>query len=111
MVWGWWGQAAEAAEQEIFYTDKAQGRDREYISLGCDHEPVLAGRTPLQVYGDFVREFASTCAKEGLWGMICHAPRPYLNMCLLRCQLHPCDCQYELTYICNKCYTNILFTV
>eukprot|EP00884_Botryococcus_braunii_P020130 jgi/Botrbrau1/6800/Bobra.0153s0003.1 len=64
----WVQEAGEAARQEIFYTDKNLGRDREYISLGCDHLPVLAGRTPLEVYADFVHEFCSCCSKEGLWG-------------------------------------------
>ena len=53
---------------EIFYTDKRGGRDHECVSLGCDHERVLAGRTPIQVYRDFVAEFADHCRRENLWG-------------------------------------------
>lgn len=55
-------------DDEIFYTDKRGGRDHECLSLGCDHEPVLAGRTPLQTYADFVGEFAEQCSKNDLWG-------------------------------------------
>lgn len=55
-------------DDEIFYTDKRGGRDHECLSLGADHEPVLAGRTPLQTYADFVAEFAAQCQKNDLWG-------------------------------------------
>ena len=53
---------------EIFYTDKRGGRDHECVSLGCDHERVLAGRTPIEVYRDFVANFAEHCRRENLWG-------------------------------------------
>lgn len=64
-------------DDEIFYTDKRGGRDHECLSLGCDHEPVLAGRTPLQTYADFVGGFAEHCKKNDLWGahilqLACH---------------------------------------
>jgi len=42
---------------ELVYTDKLGRRNPEYISLGCDSVPVLAGRTPLQVYSDYMRSF------------------------------------------------------
>ena len=41
-------QAGEEMGDEIFYTDKGGWRDHEYVSLGVDHLPVLAGRTPIQ---------------------------------------------------------------
>ena len=41
-------QAGEEQGDEIFYTDKGGWRDHEYVSLGVDHLPVLAGRTPIQ---------------------------------------------------------------
>ncbi len=61
-------QAGEEVGDEIFYTDKRGGRDHECLSLGCDREPVLAGRTPLQTYADFIGEFAEQCSKNDLWG-------------------------------------------
>ncbi|CAL8466579.1 g6115 [Coccomyxa elongata] len=64
----WVIKAGEEVDDEIFYTDKRGGRDHECLSLGCDHEPVLAGRTPLQTYADFVGEFAEQCKKNDLWG-------------------------------------------
>ncbi|KAF5179482.1 Beta-amylase, partial [Thalictrum thalictroides] len=42
---------------DIVYTDKSGRRNPEYISLGCDSLPVLAGRTPIQVYSDYMRSF------------------------------------------------------
>jgi len=42
---------------ELVYTDKSGRRNPEYISLGCDSMPVLRGRTPIQVYSDYMRSF------------------------------------------------------
>ncbi|KAK7263360.1 hypothetical protein RJT34_30948 [Clitoria ternatea] len=42
---------------DLVYTDRSGRRNPEYISLGCDSVPVLRGRTPLQVYADFMRSF------------------------------------------------------
>lgn len=42
---------------DLVYTDKSGRRNPEYISLGCDSMPVLKGRTPIQVYSDYMRSF------------------------------------------------------
>ncbi|PKI46932.1 hypothetical protein CRG98_032743 [Punica granatum] len=42
---------------DLVYTDRSGRRNPEYISLGCDALPVLRGRTPLQVYKDYMRSF------------------------------------------------------
>ncbi|CAL5355820.1 unnamed protein product [Camellia sinensis] len=42
---------------DIVYTDRSSRRNPEYISLGCDSSPVLKGRTPIQVYTDYMRSF------------------------------------------------------
>ncbi|CAN6283879.1 unnamed protein product [Urochloa humidicola] len=42
---------------DIVYTDRSGRRNPEYISLGCDTLPVLKGRTPIQVYADYMRSF------------------------------------------------------
>ncbi|KAJ7544248.1 hypothetical protein O6H91_09G071500 [Diphasiastrum complanatum] len=42
---------------DLVYTDKDGRRNYEYLSLGCDIIPVLRGRTPVQVYSDFMRSF------------------------------------------------------
>jgi hypothetical protein len=53
-----WVTAAGAANPEIFYTDSSGYRNRECLSLGCDSEPVLLGRSPLQAYREFIAAFA-----------------------------------------------------
>ncbi|KAI9089300.1 hypothetical protein K1719_029579 [Acacia pycnantha] len=45
---------------DLVYTDKSGRRNPEYISLGCDSLPVLRGRTPIQVYADYMRSFRDT---------------------------------------------------
>lgn len=42
---------------DLVYTDRSGRRNPEYISLGCDSLPVLKGRTPIQVYSDYMRSF------------------------------------------------------
>lgn len=42
---------------DIVYTDRSGRRNPEYISLGCDTLPVLCGRTPIQVYSDYMQSF------------------------------------------------------
>ncbi|CAL5432442.1 unnamed protein product [Camellia sinensis] len=42
---------------DIVHTDRSSRRNPEYISLGCDSSPVLKGRTPIQVYTDYMRSF------------------------------------------------------
>eukprot|EP00898_Chlorokybus_atmophyticus_P005643 jgi/Chlat1/607/Chrsp103S00957 len=66
----WVLAAGEELGDEVFYTDKKGGRDHECLSLGCDHEPVLAGRTPIEVYVDFVKEFKAQCEAKDLWGSV-----------------------------------------
>lgn len=43
---------------EIFYTDKSGYRNQECLSLGCDEEPLFSGRSPIQMYQDFIQAFA-----------------------------------------------------
>lgn len=44
-------------DPDIVYTDRSGRHNPEYISLGCDTLPVLMGRTPIQVYSDYMRSF------------------------------------------------------
>eukprot|EP00257_Ricinus_communis_P004357 XP_002517513.2 beta-amylase 3, chloroplastic [Ricinus communis] len=44
---------------DLVYTDRSGRRNPEYISLGCDSLPVLRGRTPIQVYTDYMRSFCN----------------------------------------------------
>lgn len=42
---------------DLVYSDRFGTRSTEYISLGCDTLPVLRGRSPIQAYADFMRNF------------------------------------------------------
>lgn len=52
-----WVHRVGDRDPDIFYTDKSGHRNRECLSIGCDHEPVFWGRTPLQLYEGFIRAF------------------------------------------------------
>lgn len=69
---------------DLVYTDKSGRRNPEYISLGCDTIPLLRGRTPIQVYSDYMRSFRDRF-------------RDYLGDVVLviklsaQCKITPCD--------------------
>ncbi|KAJ3681784.1 hypothetical protein LUZ60_014357 [Juncus effusus] len=52
-----WVLEEMSRDPDIVYTDRSGRRNPEYISLGCDEIPVLRGRTPIQVYSDYMRSF------------------------------------------------------
>ncbi|CAM8877801.1 unnamed protein product [Rhodiola kirilowii] len=54
---------------DLVYTDRSGRRNPEYISLGCDALPILRGRTPIQVYADYMRSFRDRF-KDYLGGVI-----------------------------------------
>lgn len=47
-------------DPDLAYSDRFGRRNMEYISLGCDILPVLRGRSPIQAYTDFMRNFRDT---------------------------------------------------
>lgn len=53
-----WVLAAGERNPDVFYTDKAGVRNRECLSLGCDSVPLFHGRTPTDMYQNFVEAFA-----------------------------------------------------
>ncbi|QDZ21837.1 beta-amylase [Chloropicon primus] len=55
-------------QPDIFFTDASGHVNPECLSLGCDGEPVLRGRTPVQAYRDFVEAFLTTT--EGYLGWV-----------------------------------------
>jgi beta-amylase len=57
-----WVMDAGVADPDIFFTDRAGHRNLECLSLGCDDARVLAGRTPVEAYSDFVGAFADEFA-------------------------------------------------
>lgn len=44
----------------VWYTDSQGEIDQEYISLGADNESIFSGRSPIQIYTDFMSNFSST---------------------------------------------------
>lgn len=47
-------------DPDLAYSDRFGRRNSEYITLGCDTLPVLRGRSPIQAYADFMRNFRDT---------------------------------------------------
>ncbi|XP_040990626.1 beta-amylase 1, chloroplastic-like [Juglans microcarpa x Juglans regia] len=47
-------------DPNLAYADRFGRRNMECISLGCDNLPVLLGRSPIQAYSDFMRNFRET---------------------------------------------------
>lgn len=70
---------------DLVYTDRSGRRNPEYISLGCDSLPVLRGRTPIQVYSDYMRNFRERF-KDYLGEVI--SVRLLLPFCLLILNSH-----------------------
>lgn len=52
-----WALEEISKNPDLVYTDGSGRRNPEYISLGCDSLPVLRGRTPIQVYADYMQSF------------------------------------------------------
>ncbi|KAH9317109.1 hypothetical protein KI387_018878 [Taxus chinensis] len=65
---GWVLQEVDG-NQDMVYTDRKGRRNREYISLGCDIMPLLKGRSPVQVYTDYMASFRDTF-KDALGNVI-----------------------------------------
>jgi len=52
------------SNSDIYYKDYNGKPDEEYINLGVDHEALFNGRTPLQMYKDFMSAFHSALNDE-----------------------------------------------
>lgn len=55
-----WVLQAMDIDPSLAFSDKHGKKSKEYISLGCDTLPVLHGRTPVQAYADFMKDFKET---------------------------------------------------
>ncbi|GMH26729.1 hypothetical protein Nepgr_028572 [Nepenthes gracilis] len=47
-------------DPDLAFSDRFGRRNMEYISIGCDTLPVLRGRSPIQAYSDFMKNFRDT---------------------------------------------------
>lgn len=55
-----WVREEMDKDPDLAYSDRFGRRNMEYISLGCDVLPVLHGRSPIQAYTEFMRNFRDT---------------------------------------------------
>ncbi|GAM22352.1 hypothetical protein SAMD00019534_055270 [Acytostelium subglobosum LB1] len=55
-----WVLSVGQSNPDIFYTDQNMNRDQEYLSCGIDQEPLFGGRTPVDIYADFMASFLQT---------------------------------------------------
>ena len=63
-----WVTEVGDSNPDIYYTDKQGFRNKECLSLGCDLEPLFWGRSPVDMYRDFISAFADTF--DHLAGMV-----------------------------------------
>lgn len=65
-----WVLEVASANPDMLFTDRAGVRNCEYLSFAVDELPVLGGRTPIQVYRDFmdsfVEYFGSHLGEDGI---------------------------------------------
>eukprot|EP01132_Coremiostelium_polycephalum_P010773 gene10773-13191_t len=52
-----WVRAVGETNPDIYYTDQSGNRDQEYLSCGIDNLPLFNGRTPVEIYSDFMKSF------------------------------------------------------
>ncbi|CAN0914624.1 BMY1 [Linum grandiflorum] len=65
-----WVLKVGEVDPDVFYTNRAGVRNKEYLSLGVDHLPLFGGRSPIQIYGDFMKSFRENMADFFDSGMI-----------------------------------------
>jgi len=58
-----WVLSVGKSNPDMFYRDSQRGVDTEYLSLGIDNIGLFDGRSPVQIYSDFMNQFASTFAQ------------------------------------------------
>ena len=75
-----WIAEIGAGNPDIYYTDKQGYRNKECLSLGCDSEPLFWGRTPVDMYRDFINAFADTFDNlAGMHSNLMHYSCMYLS--------------------------------
>ncbi|KAL9297609.1 hypothetical protein ACSQ67_023505 [Phaseolus vulgaris] len=45
------------SDPDIFYTNRSGTRNKEYLSVGVDDEPIFHGRTAIEIYSDYMKSF------------------------------------------------------
>ncbi|XVF01814.1 hypothetical protein REPUB_Repub04eG0121800 [Reevesia pubescens] len=44
-------------DSDIFFTNKKGNRNKEYLTIGVDNQPLFNGRTAVQMYSDYMKSF------------------------------------------------------
>jgi len=57
----WIGDIGQS-NPSIYFIDRENGVDIEYLTFGADTEQIFQGRTPIQIYSDYMQSFAETFA-------------------------------------------------
>lgn len=57
-----WVLEVGESNPDIFYTNSSGIRNKECISLGVDNKPFFNGRTPIQMYSDYMKSFRENMA-------------------------------------------------
>ncbi|OVA13151.1 Glycoside hydrolase [Macleaya cordata] len=42
---------------DIFYTNRSGNRNKEYLTIGVDNQPIFGGRTAIEIYSDYMKSF------------------------------------------------------
>ncbi|KAG5020987.1 hypothetical protein AAZX31_06G281900 [Glycine max] len=45
------------SNHDIFYTNRSGTRNKEYLTVGVDNEPIFHGRTAIEIYSDYMKSF------------------------------------------------------
>ncbi|KAL6656702.1 hypothetical protein ACP70R_004482 [Stipagrostis hirtigluma subsp. patula] len=57
-----WVREVGDDDPDVFYTSSAGVRNREYLTIGVDDQPLFYGRTAIQLYADFMKNFRENMA-------------------------------------------------
>ncbi|KAG8080224.1 hypothetical protein GUJ93_ZPchr0007g5253 [Zizania palustris] len=58
-----WVRDVGDSEPDIFYTNRGGVRNIESLTLGVDDQPLFHGRTPIQMYADYMKSFRENMAE------------------------------------------------
>ncbi|KAE8075763.1 hypothetical protein FH972_014451 [Carpinus fangiana] len=58
------------SEPDIFYTNRTGNRNKEYLNLGVDNQPLFYGRTAVEIYRDYMKSFRENMSDFLVDGLI-----------------------------------------
>ncbi|KAF6172744.1 hypothetical protein GIB67_000802 [Kingdonia uniflora] len=50
------------SDPDIFYTNRSGTRNKEYLTIGVDNQPLFGGRTAVEIYRDYMKSFRESMA-------------------------------------------------